>query len=84
MCSFAGLKRDHRACATSVDDGLCRAPHASDRDRFAVIIDVLKVGPGRNENDIAGVGNINGLLNGGLIGWNVDGRRRNGASNQTE
>jgi hypothetical protein len=48
-----------------------------------VIVDVLKVGPGRHENEVAGIGNIDRLLNRWLIGWNADCRCRNRADKQT-
>ena len=54
-----------------------------DRDGLPVKIDVLVVGTIRNQDGVSVVRRIDGSLDCRLIGWNMNGRRRNGASNQT-
>ncbi len=70
---FAGLKGDHgRARFVPINDGLFRTALASDRDRFAVEVDILKVSAWRHQDDIGSVSHINRLPDGWLIGRDVN------------
>ena len=84
LSAFARLKCCDWTCVISIDDRLYWAIHASYRDHFAVVIDVLGVSSWRDENEIAVVGDVDRLLNRWLIGWNVNDRRSSGPGEQTE
>ena len=76
---FEAEERDAAAGLISVYHRDARTQLASHRDRFAVEVDVLNVGPGPDDDRVALRGRLDGILNGRLIVGNVDfGREADG------
>ena len=84
LLAFTRLKCDDCARVTAIDNCLCWTGNASDRNRFAVIVDVFTVGSGRDENEIGIISHIDRLLNRWLIGRNVNDGRTSCPDQQTD